>query len=122
MDMEEFKNQFITEAKEKLQEAENSLEQLQEGYDEETLKSLKRSFHTLKGNSGAMGYQKYYELSKACNDLAQKAIDKETELNEDTMSLFGEGKDKLLYALDFISNDDPENFEDDGLIEKIKQY
>lgn len=122
MDMEEFKKQFVLEAKEKLNEAEGYINQLQNGYDSETLTNLKRSFHTLKGNSAAMGYQKYFALSKGCNDLVQKAIDQEIQLDNKTMSLFKNGKDKLLYALDYIENNNPEDFEDDGLIDKLQEY
>ncbi|MGM5482517.1 MAG: Hpt domain-containing protein [Nanobdellota archaeon] len=120
--MSEFKQQFVKEAKENLLSAKNCLNKLQESKNNETLTDLKRSFHTLKGNSAAMGYNKFFELSKACNDLVQRVLDDEVKTNDPLLLLLSRSKDKLLYALDYIDNDKPEEFDDDGLIDEIKNF
>ncbi|MFW6449453.1 MAG: Hpt domain-containing protein [Nanoarchaeota archaeon] len=121
MDLEEFKKQFITEAKEKLSEADECLDKLQKGYDNNTLVDLKRSFHTLKGNSAAMGFQKYFELAKAGNDLAQRAIDKEVELDGNVVSLLKKCKEELNKGLQFIEEGNPESLTADDLVHKIQK-
>ena len=121
MDMGEFKEEFVKEVKENLDNVENNLEKLQEGYNKDLLVEVKRGFHTLKGNSAAMGYQKFFELSKSLNDLTQKMMDDEGLFHNETLSLLKDGKDKLLYGLDYIINDEPENFEEGEVIEKINK-
>lgn len=121
MDMSEFKNEFVKEVKEHLNSVEGNIEKLQEGYSKDLLTEIKRGFHTLKGNSAAMGYQKFFELSKALNDLTQKMMDDEGQFHDENVSLLKDGKDKLLYGLDYIINDEPENFEEGEVIEKINK-
>ncbi|MFW6383287.1 MAG: Hpt domain-containing protein [Nanoarchaeota archaeon] len=119
MDMSEFKEEFVKEVKEHLSKIENDLETLKDGYNKELLVEVKRGFHTLKGNSAAMGYQNFFELSKALNDLTQKIMDDEGLFKEDNLSLLMDGRDKLLYGLDYIINDEPENFDGKEIVEKI---
>lgn len=121
MDMKEFKEEFIKEAKEHLTSVEEGLKKLGTEYNKDLLVEIKRGFHTLKGNAGAMGYQKFFDLSKALNDLTQKMIDDEAELKEEEISLLKDGKDKLLYALDYINNEEPDNFDDGGMVDKIRK-
>lgn len=121
MDMSEFKDQFIEEARSQIDFIDEVLGILKGEISEDNLTNLKRGFHTLKGNAATMGYEKYFRLAKAFNDLAECLIEKKFDFNEEVFSLFYDGKDKLLYALDFIVNDKSEDF-DEGLTNKVNQF
>lgn len=121
MDMSEFKDQFIEEARSQIDFIDESLGQLKSEISQERLTNLKRGFHTLKGNAATMGYEKYFRLAKAFNDLAECLIEKKFDFNDEVFTLFYDGKDKLLYALDFIVNDKAEEF-DDSLTNQVNQF
>ncbi len=121
MDMSGFKDQFVKEAKEQLSLLDDTLYKLEKNYDDALIVDVKRCFHTLKGNSAAMGYQNFFELSKALNDLANEFIEKEKAWDRNCLLLFKDGKDKLLYALEYIENDKTEEIDFEGLTEKIKE-
>ncbi|MFP4402857.1 MAG: Hpt domain-containing protein [Nanoarchaeota archaeon] len=120
MNMDEFKELFIEEAKKSITEIENNLILLKENYDENVMLNLKRQFHTLKGNSASMGYDNFFELSKSLNDLSCQVIDKKLEFNLELLTLFDSAKNVLLDALDEIKNDNLTNFNDNGLTKKIQ--
>ena len=61
---EVFKN-FLVEMGEKLEELEESLSELEQGYSSEVMNKLFRAVHTIKGGGGFFGLTKVSELSHA---------------------------------------------------------
>jgi chemotaxis protein histidine kinase CheA len=122
MDMTEFKETFIKESKNNINYIDNYLNILKNNYDIETMNNLKREFHTLKGNSATMKYNKFFEISKSLNDLSCLIIDEKLSFNEELLLIFNEGKKILLNALECIEKEDSENFNDYGIINKINKF
>ena len=67
-DDEVFKN-FLVEMGEKLEELENGLAELEEGFSEEVVNKLFRAVHTVKGGGGFFGLTKVTELSHIFEDV-----------------------------------------------------
>ena len=70
-DDEVFKN-FLVEMGEKLEELENGLAELEEGFSEEVVNKLFRAVHTVKGGGGFFGLTKVTELSHIFEDVLMK--------------------------------------------------
>ena len=120
MSMKEFKEIFITEAEHQISLAENGIEDLKAGNDdEETLSIIKRAFHTLKGNSATMGFDKMFKLSKALNDLSEKIIEKVIILDDNSINYLSRGPKILVNAISCIKEDKPEEFNDENLTQEI---
>ena len=75
---EVFKN-FLVEMGEKLEELEESLAELEQGYSPEVVNKLFRAVHTIKGGGGFFGLTKVSELSHVFEDLLMKVREGELE-------------------------------------------
>jgi two-component system, chemotaxis family, sensor kinase CheA len=121
MDLSEFKNLFISEVQENLKSIDGALAQLRQGYSKEAVDNLHRYFHTLKGISSTMGYERFFQLSKSLNDLAASMALDASGYSEDVFLLFADGKDKLLYGLGLIIDNNPDGSDFGEFIEKVRQ-
>jgi two-component system chemotaxis sensor kinase CheA len=84
---------FAQDAEEILDQAEQNLLHLKA--EPERLHDLLRQFHTLKGNSGLMGYSQMQRISHGLEDVLQHARDQQTALGPDTVGLFLKAVDAL---------------------------
>jgi len=84
---------FVQDAEEILDQAEQNLLHLEA--EPERLHDLLRQFHTLKGNSGLMGYAQMQRISHGLEDVLQHARDQQTALGPDTVGLFLKAVDAL---------------------------
>lgn len=119
MDLSEFKDLFIKEVQDNLKNIDDELIILEPGFKKESVDNLHRFFHTLKGISSTMGYERFFLLSKSLNDLAAKVATEPSLYGEDVFLLFKDGKDKLLYALGLIIDNRPEDFNFDEFVNKV---
>lgn len=122
MDMSEYKKEFVAESQEHLDTLNDGLLVLEkDSGDEDNINSLFRAFHTLKGNSAAMGFAKFSELSHSLEDVLSSIRDKKTDVNQEVMDLLFEGCDLLEQGLAEIDKGDPDNIEVESVISKSKK-
>jgi two-component system, chemotaxis family, sensor kinase CheA len=88
---------FVQDAEEILDHAEQNLLQLEA--EPQRLHELLRQFHTLKGNSGLMGYSQMQRISHGLEDVLQHARDRQAALGPDTVGLFLKAVDVLRRCL-----------------------
>ncbi|MCX6907600.1 MAG: chemotaxis protein CheA, partial [Verrucomicrobia bacterium] len=84
---------FAQDAEETLDHAEQNLLHLEA--EPQRLNDLLRQFHTLKGNSGLMGYSQMQTISHRLEDVLQHARDRQTPLGADSVRLFLKAVDVL---------------------------
>ena len=84
---------FTQDAEEILDQAELNLLHLEA--EPERLNDLLRQFHTLKGNSGLMGYGQMQRISHRLEDVLQHARDRQAPLGQDSVRLFLKAVDAL---------------------------
>jgi len=121
MDMSEYKQAFLFEAKEHIDSLNESLMQLEKTPDDvDTINKAFRSFHTLKGNAGAMGYIKYSELAHALEDVLSRIREHKLNISKNIMDLLFEGCDLLEEGLEKIEHNNPENISVENIIRELE--
>ncbi|MBN2368008.1 chemotaxis protein CheA [Candidatus Woesearchaeota archaeon] len=121
--MSKYKEEFMNEVRDHLDSLNESLLVLEkEPENEETINKIFRSFHTLKGNSAAMGYLKYSELAHKLEDVLDKIKNKELNANTEILDLLFEGCDILDEGLESIESKGTDDIEIDSLVSRIKEF
>lgn len=121
MDMSQYKDEFISEATDHLENINKNLLELEKNAeDQEIINSLFRYFHTLKGNSATMGFNKFSNLAHDLENILDKARNKEINIDSDLIDLLFEGCDLLQDGLDLISNDKSEDLDPHEILQKLK--
>lgn len=120
MDVSDYKDEFISEARDHLDMLnENLLGLEKEPEDEDYINKIFRSFHTLKGNAALMGYKKFSELAHSLEDLLSLIRDKKLIVKQNIMDVLLEGCDLLEGGLSSIETGD-EQLEPESLISEVK--
>ena len=91
---EVFKN-FLVEMGEKLEELENGLAELEEGFSQDVVNKLFRAVHTIKGGGGFFGLVKVSELSHVFEDVLMKVREGELAFAESMIGPFYSACDAL---------------------------
>jgi two-component system chemotaxis sensor kinase CheA len=121
MDMSQYKEEFVSEARDHLDNLnENLLGLEKEPENPDFINKIFRSFHTLKGNAATMGFISFSELAHSLEDVLTKVRDKELKASEEVMDLVLEGCDALEGGLEKISEGNPEEMQAEGLIKELK--
>lgn len=119
---EEYKEIFLGEAREHVDNINNSLVELEKNpKDSELINTTFRSFHTLKGNGATMGYEKFSTLAHKLEDLLDLIRDKKLKINSDIMDILFIGCDKLNEGLQLITNDNSESLDYSEVMGKLQQ-
>jgi two-component system chemotaxis sensor kinase CheA len=123
MDMNAYKEEFMNEVRDHLDTLNESLLILEkEPENTEIVNKLFRSFHTLKGNSAAMGYMKYSELAHKLEDLLDKIKNNEIKPTTEIVDVLFEGCDILEEGLTSIESKGTDDIETAGILETIKGF
>ncbi|MBN1793029.1 chemotaxis protein CheA [Candidatus Woesearchaeota archaeon] len=123
MDMSQYKQEFLSEAREHLEQINEGLLALEKDpSDSENINKVFRSFHTLKGNSGAMGYQKFAELAHVLEDLLSRIREGKIQIGQEIMDLVFEGCDVIDSGLTAIEKNTPEEFSAEGIISEVQKF
>ncbi|MCK5139620.1 MAG: Hpt domain-containing protein, partial [Thermodesulfovibrionia bacterium] len=85
--MKSSKKDFIVEAEELIENVNNSLLKLQNQFNLDTLNSVFRSIHTLKGLSGLFGFKEITDLSHTLESLLDDLRIEKIELTDDVINL-----------------------------------
>ncbi len=105
--MEEIIQDFLVETDELIQGLEGDLIELEKNpEDKDLLNRIFRSFHTIKGASGFLGFNQIVELSHALEDLLNKLRGGELKVTPSIMDGLLEGLDMLKKLVDHVRNGD----------------
>jgi len=120
-EMDEVISEFLVESGENLDQLDNDLVALEEDpSDLETLSSIFRTIHTIKGTCGFLGFEKLEKVSHVGENLLSKLREGELELNEERTSALLAMVDairQMLSEIEKSGNDGEEVYRD--LIKKL---
>jgi two-component system chemotaxis sensor kinase CheA len=124
-----FKKEYFTESRELLDAMEMSLLALEkDDSDSDSINSIFRSVHTIKGNSGMFGYDKIGEFTHLLENLLVCVRNGKLDLSDEMTALFLECHDFMMNLIDYFEDDcntdlDPDNAEVFAILaEKINGY
>jgi len=122
MEVSNYKDEFISEARDYIDILNEALLVLEKDpSDEENINKLFRAFHTLKGNAATMGYKKFSELAHSLEDVLSKIRDKEMDVSKEIIDHIFEGCDILETGLEDINNDHENNINSEDLVMELHQ-
>jgi two-component system chemotaxis sensor kinase CheA len=122
METKQYKEEFLAEAAEHLDALNEALLLLEKDpLDEETINKIFRSFHTLKGNAGLMGYQAFSELAHALEDLLSTIRNGKLTATRPIIDVMLEGVDTLEQGLASIKEGEPERINASHLLEELRE-
>ncbi len=123
-DMGEIIQDFLLEADELLEELDEDLVTLENSKDDsDLLNKIFRAFHTIKGSSSFLGFEKLTELTHKLEDILNKLRKFEITLNSDMMDAILSGIDKLKEIIELIkSGSDPESVDIEDNIKALMPF
>ncbi|MBN1157082.1 chemotaxis protein CheA [Candidatus Woesearchaeota archaeon] len=120
--MSAYKQEFLSEARENLEKLNENLLAIEKDYSNaENINAVFRAFHTLKGNSAAMGYMTFSELAHTLEDVLALIKEKKIKVTKNIMDELFEGCDIIEEGLEQIENDNSESIDAEGFISRLKK-
>lgn len=117
----EYVEAFVEESKSLLTDLNNLLLELEEHPEDiDTMTSIFRIAHTLKGNSAAMGYDSLSELAHAVEDLLDALRLGKTKMDSQIMNLIFEGVDSIQVMLEEVFDNGETTSDPSELISRIR--
>lgn len=102
-----FKKEYFTESRELLDAMEMSLLALEkDSADQDSINSIFRSVHTIKGNSGMFGYKKIGDFTHLLENVLVCIRSNKLHITGDMTALFFECHDFIMRMIDFFEDDD----------------
>jgi two-component system chemotaxis sensor kinase CheA len=122
LDLNQYIDVFVEEAKEHLQSMNDALLELEKDTTNLSLiNEIFRVAHTLKGMSGTMGFTNMADLTHEMENVLQGARNNEINLNEDVIDIIFECFDALDYSVNLIATSGQESDDDhEELIHKLR--
>ncbi len=123
-EMEEIIQDFLIEADELLEELDEDLIKLENSsQDTDLLNKIFRAFHTIKGSSSFLGFEKLTQLTHKLEDVLNKLRKFELELNSELMDAILAGVDKAKTMVEIIKeNGDPESIDIEENINTLSKF
>ena len=119
--MEEYKDMFLSEAREHLDDLNNLLVILEKTRDDkETINKIFRNFHTLKGNSATMGYEIFSKLAHRLEDLLDLIRNGKMNVDSNVMDVLFKGCDSLEVGLKKIDGGVAESLNTKEIMSKLE--
>jgi two-component system chemotaxis sensor kinase CheA len=122
-------NLFFEESREMLQDIETSLLEIERGnHDDETLNSIFRAAHTIKGSSGMFGFEHIEKFTHVLENLLDNVRKKTLSIDPSMSSLLLECKDHIENLMDFYRDrvveepDDELKERDISLLERLNRF
>ncbi|MFC4406204.1 ATP-binding protein [Haloarchaeobius iranensis] len=101
--MDEYQRDFVQESEENITELNNALLELErDPTDDAAMDRIFRMAHTLKGNSGAMGFERASNLAHAIEDLLEVVRSGQIDVTADLMDEIFAGVDELETMVDEV--------------------
>jgi len=124
-----FKKEYFTESRELLDAMEMSLLELEkDNTDNDSINSIFRSVHTIKGNSGMFGYDRIGEFTHILENVLVCIRSGKLQLTGEMIALFLECHDFMMNLVDFFEDDSNTELDDynqkifSGLEVKLNVY
>ncbi len=115
-------NEFLTESEELLQQADQDLVTLESApEDEELLNRVFRTFHTIKGTSGFMGFTQVVELTHQAEDVLNLLRKKERKVTRQTMDVLLVVLDQLRAMMEDIRQHTPRQYDLSALLGQLRK-
>ncbi len=123
-EMEEIIQDFLVEAEELLEELDEDLVKLEsESEDSDLLNKIFRAFHTIKGSSSFLGFEKLTHLTHRLEDVLNKLRKFEIKLNSEMMDAILSSVDTAKSIIDIIKEGgDPESVDVEGNIAALSKF
>lgn len=118
---EEYRELFLSEAREHMDNLNNYLVLLEKNNcDAETINKIFRVFHTLKGNSATMGYETFSKLAHKLEDLLDLLRNNKLTIDTAIMDILFKGCDLLEDGLKKIQGNAAESLNTYAIMEQIE--
>lgn len=118
--MDEILEQFLTEARDNLDYLDSHLKEL-DGGDDETINSLFRSAHTLKGGAGLVGLTHIKEVTHAAEDLLDAYRNKKIDYSDEMLDTLYDAFDEVIELIDAVEESGIDIEVDEEHLENIKK-
>ncbi|MGA1846614.1 Hpt domain-containing protein [Deferribacter abyssi] len=119
--MEEFARAFLEEATELLEQANNDVLKIESNPDNETLNSLFRAIHTIKGSAGGFGFDEISNFSHHLETLLDKMRSNEVEITPGVIDIILEGLDIISEMISAAKDNKEYNLNQTDIIENINK-
>ncbi len=120
-DMDEYKQEFIQEAREYLDTMNQNFIKL-EGGDIDAINEIFRVAHTIKGMAGFMGYKRLEDLCHKLESAMGKVRDGEIEVTSDLIDVMLKAVDAVEEMLDKIEEEDSDDIDVDDIISALSNF
>jgi len=122
LDISEYKDEFINEAKEELQDMNEALLDLEhDPGNMDLLNRVFRSAHTLKGSSATMGYTNISELTHKMENVLDAIRNQRLMITSDVLDLIFESFDALEVLVEDIDHDRESEIDVNWFIERLNK-
>jgi len=119
----EVKEIFVEEAFEELSNMESQIKSLKlNPNDTDTLSSLRRIFHTLKGSGKIAGATEVSNLATAADEYLAKVLCKAINIDKNGVTLLEESQQILFSIIDLYQNNKPSSVDANNFIKKLDAY
>ncbi|BAI80672.1 two-component system, chemotaxis family, sensor kinase CheA [Deferribacter desulfuricans SSM1] len=119
--MEEYAKAFLEEATELLEQANEDVLKIESSPDDETLNSLFRAIHTIKGSAGGFGFDEISEFSHHIETLLDKLRAHELDVSPDIIDIILEGLDIITEMVNAARSGNKYEFDSNEIIDKINK-
>ena len=115
-------NTFFIESRERLQDMESALIEIEKGeYDEELLNLIFRAIHTIKGSSGMFDFDDIVKFTHSVENLLDYIRKGKIQINSEMISQILKFKDHINMMIDAVEDNDGGTL-DDEILELSKNY
>lgn len=118
--MQEYKQEFLQEAREYLDVMNQNFIKLENG-DKDAINEIFRVAHTIKGMAGFMGYKNLEELCHKLESAMGRIRDSDMQISSDTIDIMLKAVDTIEIMLDKIESEDKDDVEISELISELKK-
>jgi len=120
-EMEEYKQEFIQEAREYLDVMNQNFIKVEKG-DVDAINEIFRMAHTIKGMAGFMGYKNLEELCHKLESAMGKVRDGEIEVTEELIDVMLKAVDAIGEMIDRIEDEDSDSVDVRDIIEALTMF
>jgi two-component system chemotaxis sensor kinase CheA len=122
MGEEKYKQVFISEARDHLDALNAALVQLEKDpHDKDVINQAFRAFHTLKGNSSALGYTHIAELAHGLEDMLSHIRDGDLSADRETMGILLPGLDLLEQGISSLETSEEEGIDPEAVLQDVRR-
>lgn len=114
---------YLAEMREHLEVLDESLLKLDKAYDDKNIiNTIFRAFHTMKGSTATMGYNRTAEVIHIMEDLLQEIRDGKIRVDSNMIQILFQCHDIIEKYVEILSNTREESFDNPGFIEALRKY